>query len=122
MMGTMSACMKSRDFGHVTHSRHRTVNRALHLTRVTWSVMKKPSQAGRPRLLTSLDAYTRYSLHYGMLMLAIEKTLRKRGFMCEKVVRPANATRRFVMVIKSISQKNFTLISLFSWMNQPAIG
>jgi hypothetical protein len=53
---TMSAHMKSSDIARVTHSSHRTVNRALCLSRLTGSVVQRPLQAGRPRLLTALDA------------------------------------------------------------------
>ncbi|KAJ8582873.1 hypothetical protein M405DRAFT_692426, partial [Rhizopogon salebrosus TDB-379] len=52
---TMSAHMKSSDIARVTHSSHRTVNRALRLSRLTGSVVQRPLQAGRPRLLTALD-------------------------------------------------------------------
>jgi hypothetical protein len=53
---TMSAHMKSSDIARVTHSSHRTVNRALRLSHLTGSVVQRPLQAGRPRLLTALDA------------------------------------------------------------------
>ncbi|KAJ8587977.1 hypothetical protein M405DRAFT_277266 [Rhizopogon salebrosus TDB-379] len=39
---TMSAHMKSSDIAHVTHSSHRTVNRALRLSRLTGSVVQRP--------------------------------------------------------------------------------
>jgi hypothetical protein len=52
----MSTLMKSSDIARVTHSSHRTVNRALRLSRFTGSVVQRPLQAGRPRLLTALDA------------------------------------------------------------------
>ncbi|KAJ8586387.1 hypothetical protein M405DRAFT_743703, partial [Rhizopogon salebrosus TDB-379] len=49
---TMPTHMKSSDIARVTHSSHRTVNRALRLLRLAGSVVQKPLQAGRPRLLT----------------------------------------------------------------------
>jgi hypothetical protein len=53
----MSAHMKSSDIARVTHSSHRTVNRVLRLSRLTGSVVQRPLQAaGRPRLLTALNA------------------------------------------------------------------
>ncbi|KAG2076291.1 hypothetical protein BDR04DRAFT_1090288 [Suillus decipiens] len=70
-----------------------------------------------------------YSLHYGML--PIEKTLRKRGFMCKKLRGPdtyasESPWTRSTEEIRNIYQNNiaekFTLISLFPWMNQPATG
>jgi hypothetical protein len=59
---TMSAHMKSSDIAHVTHSSHRTVNRALRLSRLTGSVVQRPLQAGRPRLLTALDAAVSHAM------------------------------------------------------------
>jgi hypothetical protein len=47
----MSAHMKSSDIARVTHSSHRTANRALRLSRLTGSVVGRG-----PRLLTALDA------------------------------------------------------------------
>ncbi|KAJ8594063.1 hypothetical protein M405DRAFT_809797 [Rhizopogon salebrosus TDB-379] len=51
----MSAHMKSSDIARVTHSSHRiyTVNR---------SVVQRPLQAGRPRLLTALDAAVNHAV------------------------------------------------------------
>ena len=39
---TMSAHMKSSDIARVTHSNHRTINRALSLSRLTGSVVQSP--------------------------------------------------------------------------------
>ncbi|KAJ8597527.1 hypothetical protein M405DRAFT_803823 [Rhizopogon salebrosus TDB-379] len=56
----MSAHMKSSDITRVTHSSHRTVNRVLRLSCLTGSVVQRPLQAaGRPRLLTALNAAVR---------------------------------------------------------------
>jgi hypothetical protein len=44
--------MKSSDIARVTQSNHRTINRALRLSRLTGSVIQKPLQTGCPRQLT----------------------------------------------------------------------
>ncbi|OJA11660.1 hypothetical protein AZE42_10556 [Rhizopogon vesiculosus] len=51
----MSAHMKFSNIACVTHSNHRTINRALRLSRLTGSVVQKPLQAGCPRQLTPHD-------------------------------------------------------------------
>ncbi|KAG2065112.1 hypothetical protein BDR04DRAFT_189019 [Suillus decipiens] len=52
----MSAHMTSSSIARATHPSHRTVNRVLRLSRLTGSVVRKPLESGRPRLLTAADA------------------------------------------------------------------
>ncbi|KIJ96353.1 hypothetical protein K443DRAFT_682372 [Laccaria amethystina LaAM-08-1] len=59
----MSTRMRSSGIAHVTGISHRTVNRVLHPSRTTGSVIRVPYQAGRPRLLNALDASFLEGLH-----------------------------------------------------------
>jgi hypothetical protein len=50
---TMSAHMKSSDIALVAHSNHRTINRALRLSRLTHSVVQKLLQQAALELVSS---------------------------------------------------------------------
>ncbi|KAG1828017.1 Homeodomain-like protein, partial [Suillus variegatus] len=47
--------MTSKAISQVTGCSHRTVNRVLRLSQLTGSVVRKPLESGRPRLLTAQD-------------------------------------------------------------------
>ena len=59
-MGNNVRPYKSSDIARVTHSNHRTINRALRLSRLTGSVVQKPLQAGCPRQLTPQATHADY--------------------------------------------------------------
>jgi len=52
---TMSAQMSSKAIAEVTNTSQRTVNRVLRLSRLTGSVVRRPLESGRPRLLSAGD-------------------------------------------------------------------
>jgi hypothetical protein len=60
----VSAHMKSSDIARVTHSNHHTINRALRLSHLTGSMVRKPLQAGCPRQLTPHDVKVSLMCHW----------------------------------------------------------
>ena len=58
----MSASLKPSEIQRLTGISKRTVNHVLNLHRRTGCVVKKPLQAGRPRILNALDIAVRSKL------------------------------------------------------------